>query len=87
METLKTLDHIPRLLFWRIDDVFIMFAPMMLGVLFGNLVLILSGFIARWAYAKFRKRFAQMHFHGFLYWTLGYGLKRLPPSYARRFRR
>jgi type IV conjugative transfer system protein TraL len=86
MKIKKTLNNIPRLVFWRIDDAFVFLMPFTLGVLFGSLLLMGLGVLSIWLYRSIRKRNQSMNFNALMYWLLGYGFNKIP-SHMRRIRR
>jgi len=86
MEIKKTLNNTPRLVFWRIDDASAFLIPFSLGVLFGSLFMILSGFFCAWLYRRVRKRYGEINYKALIYWVFGTGFSNIP-SYARRIRR
>lgn len=86
MEIKKTLDNVPRLIFWRIDEAFTFIIPFMLGVLFGSLWLVIGSFVCALSYRKIRKKNEELSFRALSYWVFGVGFSNIP-SYIRRFRR
>jgi len=85
MKIKKTLDNMPRLVFWRVDDLLVFLLPFTLGILFGSIVLVGVGFVSVWLYRKIRKRNREINLKAYLYWTLGKGFSQIP-SYMRRMR-
>lgn len=86
MKIKKTLNNMPRLVFWRIDDALVFLIPFSLGVLFGSLFLSICGFFCVGLYRRMRKRNGEINFKALLYWIFGTGFKNIP-SYIRRIRR
>lgn len=89
---IKTLDNMPRMLFWGIDEFVIMFAPVFLGIVMGSVVVMVSGFFAKYFYSKQRNRFPRGYIRHVLYWSLPkdvfikFGaLKQVPPSHVREY--
>ena len=86
MEIKKTLDNMPRLIFWRVDEALTLILPFMLGVLFGSLWLILGSFGCVLFYRRLRKKNEELNFKALSYWVFGVGFSSIP-SHIRRFRR
>jgi type IV conjugative transfer system protein TraL len=86
MRIIKTLDNIPRLVFWRLDDALMTLIPFSVGMLLGSLFLMLGGFFCTYIYRKVRKRNNRVNFKALLYWVLGSGFAHVP-SHKRRLRR
>jgi type IV conjugative transfer system protein TraL len=86
MEIKKTLDHMPRLIFWRVDEAFIFIFSFTLSMLFGSLLLFLGSIILVLLYRKFRKKSDGLNLKAMAYWVFGAGFPRIP-SYIRKFRR
>lgn len=82
----KTLDNIPRFVFWRIDDALVVIIPFSLGVLLGSLFFMGSGFVGAYIYRKFRKKNRHINVKGAFYWVFGSGFPKIP-SYIRRIRK
>ena len=85
IEIKKTLNNTPRLVFWRIDDALGFLIPFSLGMLNGSILLIGSGFFSIWLIRRIRKRYGDINFRAFAYWTFGSGFSGIP-SYIRRIR-
>lgn len=75
----------PRLVFWRIDDAFMLLIPFSLGVLLGSLLLIGGSFLNVIFFRRFRKRNKHINYRALAYWIFGVGSK--VPSHIRRVRR
>lgn len=85
----KTLDNSVRILFWPVDEFFVLFGPAILTIAFGNFWFLLN-LLFFLPYKKFKKQ--QKHFpisHWF-YWNLPTNFykrtgtfKNLPPSHLR----
>lgn len=86
MEIKKTLDHIPRLIFWRIDDALILLIPFSMGILFGSFILMGGSSVGVWFYRWTRKRYGETNLKALSYWIFGTGNSKIP-SHIRRFRR
>jgi len=86
MEIKRTFDNMPRLVFWRIDDAMVFLIPFSLGILFGNLVLMLCAFAAYLVYKKLRRKQGSLNLKALIYWTFGHGFSKIP-SHVRRIRR
>lgn len=90
MPILKTLDNMPRVTFWKIDEFLCLAVPLFLGIAFGSLLAALSGVILKQLYSKFKRK---MPFGLFLHriywllptWSLKGMIKTLPPSHQREF--
>jgi type IV conjugative transfer system protein TraL len=87
---LKSLDNPVRVFTWDIDQVLAVTAPMLLGILFGSVLLFLSGFAFGFANNRLRKGTHRGDFISRLYWYLPTkslkkrGLfKNLPDSHKR----
>ncbi len=85
-EVFKTLDNSPRVLFWRLDDFIVFTSTFWLGMLFGNIWLMLGGFILKWVYGKIKKQLQHLNVWALLYWNFQIGWNCFPPSYKRRLR-
>lgn len=88
----KTLDNVPRVLFWPIDEFLVLVIPMFLGVLIGSFLLMVLGIALKPFYMKAKKAFPKGSMIHRLYWRLPKSafnrfnvLKRLPESCLRRF--
>lgn len=86
MEIKRTLDHMPRLVFWRIDEALMLIIPFALGVLFGSLSIIIGAFFSGWFYKKIRKRWKEINIRALIYWIFGTGFSQIP-SHMRKIRR
>lgn len=64
----KTLDNIPRFLFWNIDEFILMVTPLLIGIIASNPLLMLSGLGLKMAYVRLKKRFFAGSIKLILYW-------------------
>lgn len=88
----KTMDNTPRMLFWEIDEFIVMAAPFFLGMLVGSVILMLSGFVLRKFYNRWKKRYPRGLLRHTMYWNMPTAtlnkagiFKRLPASHKRDF--
>ena len=88
----KTLDNMPRMIFWGVDEFVIMAAPFFIGLLFGSVFMMLSGLVLKKFYCRWKKRYPRGLIMHALYWNLPtrafirFGVfKRLPHSHVRDF--
>lgn len=86
MQVKKTLDNVPRLVFWRIDDAAVFLVPFSLGVLFGSLSIITAAGLCVFLYRRTRKRGGNVNYKAKMYWLFGAGFPK-QPSHVRRIRR
>lgn len=86
MEIKRTLNNMPRLVFWRIDDVFVALVPFFAGLIFGSLLLMIGSFIGLYVYRNMRKRTGDLNLKAVIYWVFGEGFANVP-SHIRRIRR
>jgi type IV conjugative transfer system protein TraL len=86
MNVKKTLNNMPRLVFWRIDDALVMIIPFALGILFGSILMVFGSFIGAYFYRKLRKRNGNINIKAWIYWIFGPGYSNIP-SHIRRIRR
>lgn len=91
-QVLKTIDNMPRILFWRVDEFSMLAIPFFLGVGLGSALVILSGPIIKYFYSKIIKKYPKGTFRHKLYWNLpkevfdrSGKLKKLPPSHIREW--
>lgn len=89
---IKTLNNMPRFLFWGIDEFMCLIIPFISGVLIGSFLLMLSAIPIKHAYALVKKINPRGSLKHRLYWTLPHSffrscgfLKNLPPSHKRDF--
>jgi type IV conjugative transfer system protein TraL len=84
--TFKTLDHPSRILFWKLDEFFVMIVPIFLSLALGSLFMAFGVFL-KIPYKKLKKKFSHCSLMHHLYWYLPTKrlshLKRLPPSHQR----
>jgi type IV conjugative transfer system protein TraL len=88
----KTMDNTPRMLFWEIDDFIVMAAPFFLGVIAGSILVMLSGFVLKKFYTRWKKTYSKGLLRHTIYWhmptkavnKLGI-FKRLPQSHKRDY--
>lgn len=66
----KTLDNTPRILFWGADEFAILVAPIFLGIVLGSFLLMILGFVIRYFYKKYKRRYPSRFFKHKLYWIL-----------------
>lgn len=88
---LKTIDNTARILFWRVDEVFIVMIPFIVGFLFSSILVMFLGFTLRYCYSRLRKNSYKMLQHR-LYWYLPTDafvktgiFKNIPRSHLRKF--
>jgi len=88
--TIKTLDNMPRILFWTIDEVLLVVGQFFLGIFIGNLWLTFLGFVLRYVYMKVKKTMPTGTLSHRIYWLLPSSalrrlkiINRLPPSHCR----
>jgi len=81
----RTLDNPSRMLFWTLDEFFIMMIPIFLSIALGNLLIAL-GVLIKIPYNKMKRQFSTSLLH-YAYWYLPTKhmryLKRMPPSHQR----
>lgn len=82
----KTLDHPPRILFWKIDEFAVMVIPIFLAIALGNLLIALAVFL-KIPYSRFKRSFSHRSLQHYLYWYLPTAymkhLKSMPSSHER----
>lgn len=85
----KTLDNPTRLLFWKLDEFFILLIPFVLGVLFGNILLVV-GALLKYPYARMKKKLSHRTIQHYIYWYLPTHIcrhmghfKNMPSSHSR----
>ena len=88
----KTMDNTPRMIFWGVDEFIIMTVPFFLGVLVGSLLIMLSGFVLKRFYSRWKKRYPRGLLKHAFYWNMPTKafnkagiFKRLPQSHKRDF--
>lgn len=86
MEIKRTLDNVPRFVFWRIDEVIITLIPFSIGLLCGSLWVMVGSFVVALIYRKFRKKTENLNLKALIYWVFGEGFANIP-SHIRRIRR
>lgn len=86
MEIKRTLNNMPRLVFWRIDDVLITLVPFSFGLLIGSFSVMLGSFVGTYFYRKIRKQKGSLNVKALIYWVFGEGFAKIP-SHIRRIRR
>jgi type IV conjugative transfer system protein TraL len=67
---LKTLDNMPRFIFWPIDEFIILIIAFFLGLCMSSLLIMLSGLIPWFYYKKLKKKNKQGSFIHKMYWNL-----------------
>lgn len=82
----KTLDNASRILFWKLDEFFIMIIPIFLSIALGSFLIVFMAFI-KIPYNRLKKRFLPISVVHYTYWYLPTRhmrhLKRMPPSNQR----
>lgn len=91
----KTIDNMPRILFWGADLFSIIFAPLFFGIIIGGLFALfaaLMGPLLGYVYWKFTKKYHRGTLRHILYWNLPQKvfvrngkLKTIPPSHIRDY--
>ncbi|WP_068470645.1 type IV conjugative transfer system protein TraL [Parachlamydia sp. C2] len=88
----KTLDNPMRVVFWSIDEFLIMVIPLFIGFILANVLILLSGIVLKFFYAKLKKKNSNQSFKHLLYWYLPtHNLKKqgivknFPDSHVREF--
>jgi type IV conjugative transfer system protein TraL len=89
---IKTLDNMPRLIFWPIDDVLIVIVPFFVGLCVSSFLIMLSGLVLKIFYKKIKRRYPRGAFLHRMYWSLPKSafqmagiLKQIPASHQRDF--
>lgn len=92
---IKTIDNMPRILFWRMDEFSIMILPFFLGISIGGylgLFAIFSGPFLKCFYSKICKKYPKGTLQHLLYWNIPKSvfdksgkLKNIPGSHLRTF--
>jgi type IV conjugative transfer system protein TraL len=89
---IKTLNNMPRFLFWGMDEFMCLVIPFILGALCGSFLLMISALPIKHAYAQVKKWNPRGTFKHRLYWALPHRFFRscgffmnLPPSHKRDF--
>lgn len=87
----KTLDNVPRFLFWTFDEFLLLAIPVFLGLLVGSFLLMALGFALRPIYKRMKKKYKRGSMMHALYWRLPKRafkqmgiLKRIPGSHYRK---
>ena len=85
-QTFKTLDNPSRILFWQMDEFFVMVVPMFLSIALGSFLIAL-GVLIKIPYNKLKKKFSPCSLLHYTYWYLPTThmkhLKKMPPSHQR----
>lgn len=86
------MDNTPRMLFWGVDEFMVMAIPFFLGIIFGSVVIMLSGFVVRNFFCRWKRRYPKGVIVHVFYWKLPtqafmrFGaFKSLPHSHLRDF--
>lgn len=87
----KTIDNTPRVLFWKIDEFFILIIPLCLGLVLGSILLFALGPLSKHYYSKMKKKYPRGTFKHRLYWMLpkqffkrSRKLTKIPASHVRK---
>jgi type IV conjugative transfer system protein TraL len=88
--TIKTLDNLPRVLFWEIDDFLCLACPIFLGIVFGCLSIALAGLVIKPIYGKIKRKMPCGTYKHRIYWmiptrVLKGMIKTIPPSHNREY--
>ncbi|PJD94543.1 MAG: type IV conjugative transfer system protein TraL [Parachlamydia sp.] len=89
---IKTIDNMPRVIFWRMDEFIVMILPFFIGVCLGSILVTISGPFLKYFYTKTLKKYPTGTLQHRLYWNLPKDafeksgkLKNIPGSHLRHF--
>jgi|SaaInlStandDraft_3_1057020.scaffolds.fasta_scaffold31389_2 conjugal transfer pilus assembly protein TraL len=87
---IKSLDNLPRFLFWSLDDFLVMVIPFFIGMVMESLLVMVMGVLIRPFYSKLKRRYPHGSLKHFIYWYFPHEacsksgcFKNLPPSHKR----
>lgn len=68
-KVIKTLDNMPRVLFWTVDEFSVLIVPCIIGIAIGSFFLGIAGIPMKYFYSKYKKQFPKGSLMHRAYWS------------------